>query len=46
MHVNLKLTVDEDVDGFKTIGGISVMEARLIKAIQELTARVAELEAK
>jgi hypothetical protein len=38
--------VGEDVDGFKTIGGISVMEARLIKAIQELTARVAELEAK
>jgi hypothetical protein len=39
-------SVGEDVDGFKTIGGISVMEARLIKAIQELTARVAELEAK
>jgi hypothetical protein len=38
--------VGEDVDGFKTIGGISIMEARLIKAIQELTARVAELEAK
>jgi hypothetical protein len=38
--------VGEDSDGFKIIGGISVMEARLIKAIQELTARVAELEAK
>jgi hypothetical protein len=38
--------VGEDADGFKIIGGISVMEARLIKAIQELTARVAELEAK
>ena len=38
--------IGETPDGYKTIGGVSVMEARLIKAIQELSAKVAALEAK
>ena len=44
--------VGEDANGYKTIGGISIMETRLIKAIQELKAendslkaRIAALEA-
>ena len=45
--------IGEGEDGYKTIGGISIMETRLIKAIQEqqalitaLTARITALEAK
>jgi hypothetical protein len=38
--------VGENKDGMLTITGWSKTEARLVKAIQELTARVAELEAK
>jgi len=38
--------VGENSDGMLTITGWSKTEARLVKAIQELTARVAELEAK
>lgn len=35
--------IGETPDGFKTIGGISTMEVRLIKAIQELNAKVEAL---
>jgi len=45
--------VNETPDGYKTIGGVSIMETRLIKCIQEqqalitqLTDRIAALEAK
>ena len=37
--------VGKTSDGFKTIGGISIMETRLIKAIQELSAKVDTLQA-
>jgi hypothetical protein len=39
-------SVGENKDGMLTITGWSKTEARLVKAIQELAARVAELEAK
>ena len=38
--------VAEDTDGFLTITGWSKTEARLVKAIQELSAQIEELEAK
>jgi chaperonin cofactor prefoldin len=38
--------VGEGANGYKTIGGISIMETRLIKAIQELKAKNDILEAK
>ena len=45
--------IGETPDGFKTIGGISIMETRLIKCIQEqqaliqsLTTRITALEQK
>jgi len=37
--------IGEDENGYKTVGGISVMETRIIKAIQELSAKVTALEA-
>jgi hypothetical protein len=39
-------TVGETADGYKTIGGISTMEARLIKAIQEQQAIIESLKAR
>ena len=38
--------VGEDTEGMKTLSGLGKWEARLIKAIQELSAKVEELEGK
>jgi len=38
--------IGETPDGYKTIGGISIMETRLIKAIQEQQAMIEELKTK
>jgi len=37
--------IGETPDGYKTIGGISIMETRLIKAIQEQQALITQLQA-
>lgn len=38
--------VGEDDNGYKTVGGVSIMESRLIKAIQEQQVMIEELKAK
>jgi len=45
MEVVYPDVIGETPDGYKTIGGISIMETRLIKAIQEQQALITQLQA-